>query len=198
MTPLWDVPIPRAPADPVEGGLAPPRRTGSPAWPPRLPAWQPGRASGGCGPRSPLGGGGDGVNDLHDAVQGGVRANGHVGATEVIVDGAHQPSDVQVGVGLSRALGDLAWGGTAESAEAPVATMGGRKPHLSPRPPGSVAQEGVQAQLPLPRSCSGTPKRGGAPEPLMLSGDSSPQAGNLQGVLEWPHPISRLHTSGTD
>lgn len=99
MTPPVGCTITRAPADLAEW------------WPHPLPgeqdhqlAWQPGWASGGRGPRSPLGSGGDGVNDLHDAMQGGVRADGHVGATEVIVDGAHQPRDVQVRVGLSRAL----------------------------------------------------------------------------------------------
>lgn len=37
---------------------------------------------------------GDGIHHLNDAVQGRVCANGHVGATEVIVDGAHHANDV--------------------------------------------------------------------------------------------------------
>lgn len=78
------------------GGLAPCQENGTPS----LLAWRP---------HTPLGRGGNGVNDLHDAMQGGVCANGHVRATEVIVDGAHQPGDVQVRVGLGRALRDLAW-----------------------------------------------------------------------------------------
>lgn len=45
----------------------------------------------------PLSGRGDGVHHLDDAVQGGVSANGHVGATEVVVDGAHHAHDVQMG-----------------------------------------------------------------------------------------------------
>lgn len=34
----------------------------------------------------PLSGGGDGVYDLYNPVQGRVSTNGHIGATEVIVD----------------------------------------------------------------------------------------------------------------
>lgn len=37
---------------------------------------------------------GDGIHHLDDAVQGRVCANGHVGATEVVVDGAHHAYDV--------------------------------------------------------------------------------------------------------
>lgn len=78
------------------GGLAPRQENGTAS----VLAWRP---------HTPLGRGGNGVNDLHDAVQGRVCANGHVCAAEVIVDGAHQPGDVQVRVGLGRALRDLAW-----------------------------------------------------------------------------------------
>lgn len=56
------------------------------------------------GPTLPLGGGGDGIDDLHYPVQGRVCADGHVGATEIIVDGAHQASDAQVCVVLSCGL----------------------------------------------------------------------------------------------
>lgn len=39
----------------------------------------------------------DGVHHLDDAVQGGVCADGHVRAAEVVVDGTHHAHDVQVG-----------------------------------------------------------------------------------------------------
>lgn len=52
----------------------------------------------------PLSSGGDGIYNLHDPVQGRVSTNGHISATEVIVDGANQPHDVQV-AGLCRLLG---------------------------------------------------------------------------------------------
>lgn len=52
----------------------------------------------------------DGVHGLDDAVEGGVSANGHVGATEVIVDGAHHANNVQVGVKLALLLRNLACG----------------------------------------------------------------------------------------
>lgn len=42
------------------------------------------------------------------SVQGRVSADGHVSAAKVVVNGAHQPRDVQVGVGLRRALRDPA------------------------------------------------------------------------------------------
>lgn len=54
----------------------------------------------------PLSRGHDGINDLHDAVQRRVSADGHVGATEVVVYGAHQPDDVQVAVLLSQRVCD--------------------------------------------------------------------------------------------
>jgi hypothetical protein len=38
----------------------------------------------------------DGVNHLYDAVQGGVGADGHVSATEVVVDRAHHAHDVEM------------------------------------------------------------------------------------------------------
>lgn len=57
--------------------------------------------------RSPLRRGGDGVDHLHDAVQRRVGADGHVGAAEVVVDGAHQPHDVQPPVRLRHLLADL-------------------------------------------------------------------------------------------
>jgi hypothetical protein len=41
---------------------------------------------------------GDGIHRLHDAVQRSVRADGHVGAEHVVVDGADQPDDGQIGV----------------------------------------------------------------------------------------------------
>lgn len=44
---------------------------------------------------SPLCGGHDGVYHLDDSVQGRVGADRHVGSTEVVVDGAHHPHDVQ-------------------------------------------------------------------------------------------------------
>lgn len=59
------------------------------------------------GPHLPLGSGGDGIDDLHNAMQGRVCADGHVGAAEVIIDGAHQPSNAQVCMFLSRGLRDL-------------------------------------------------------------------------------------------
>lgn len=64
-----------------EGGLtekACTARTPAEQWPhplarrqdPKLTRLAAREALRGCGPHSPLGGGGDGVNDLHDAVQG--------------------------------------------------------------------------------------------------------------------------------
>ena len=45
----------------------------------------------------PLCCGGDGIHYLNDAMQGRVRADGHVSSTEVIVDGSHHANDVEVG-----------------------------------------------------------------------------------------------------
>lgn len=50
----------------------------------------------------PGGCGGDGVDDLSDAVEGRISADGHVCPTEIIIDGAHQSHDVQVSVLLGR------------------------------------------------------------------------------------------------
>lgn len=58
---------------------------------------------------SPLSGRHDSIYDLHDAVQGGVGTYGHVSAAEVIVDGAHQPHDVQVAVLLRHRVCDPSW-----------------------------------------------------------------------------------------
>lgn len=57
-----------------------------------------------------VGGGSDGVHGLDDAVEGRVSADGHVGATEVVVDGAHHANDVQVGVSLALLLCNLTCG----------------------------------------------------------------------------------------
>lgn len=50
----------------------------------------------------PLCCGGNGVHYLYDAMQGRVCPDGHVGATEVIINGAHHANDVEMGgsVGL--------------------------------------------------------------------------------------------------
>lgn len=47
--------------------------------------------------RVPLCCGGDGIYNLDDAMQGRVRPDGHVGAAEVIVNGAHHAHDVEMG-----------------------------------------------------------------------------------------------------
>ena len=74
-------------------------------------------------PRSPpLGGRHDGVHHLDDAVQGRVRADGHVGAAEVVVDGSHHPHHVEVPVLLHLLRADLACGGTSRT---PRMTRGG-------------------------------------------------------------------------
>lgn len=49
------------------------------------------------GRAGPLCRSGDGVHHLDDAVQGGVCADGHVSAAEIVVDGTHHAHDVQVG-----------------------------------------------------------------------------------------------------
>lgn len=53
--------------------------------------------------RAPLCCGGDGIHDLNDAMKGRVCANGHVGAAEVIINGANHANDVEMGgiLGLS-------------------------------------------------------------------------------------------------
>ena len=51
---------------------------------------------------------GDSVDGLGDAVQGRVRADGHIGAKHVVVDGAHQAHDAQLRMGVGRLLLDLA------------------------------------------------------------------------------------------
>ena len=58
---------------------------------------------------SPLGRGHNGVHHLDDPVQGWVRADGHVGAAEVVVDGAHHAHDVESRVPLGRVPVDQAW-----------------------------------------------------------------------------------------
>lgn len=45
----------------------------------------------------PLCCGGDGVHNLYDAMQGRVCADGHVSATEVIVNRAHHANDIEMG-----------------------------------------------------------------------------------------------------
>lgn len=60
---------------------------------------------------SPLRSGGDGIDHLHDAVQRRVSTDGHVCPTEIVVDGAHQPHDVQAAVLLRHLLADLPCGG---------------------------------------------------------------------------------------
>lgn len=45
----------------------------------------------------PLRRGGDGIHNLDDAMQGRVRPDGHVGATEVVINGAHHANDVEMG-----------------------------------------------------------------------------------------------------
>lgn len=51
----------------------------------------------------PLCCGGDGVHYLYNAMQSRVGANGHVGATEVVVNRAHHANDIEMGgtLGLS-------------------------------------------------------------------------------------------------
>ena len=47
-------------------------------------------------------------------MQGGVGADGHVSAAEVVVDGAYHAHDVEVGGGLRLCVGDLACGGNGD------------------------------------------------------------------------------------
>ena len=58
---------------------------------------------------SPLRGGHDGVHHLDDPVQGRVGADGHVGAAEVVVDGADHPDDVERRVTADGLLVDQTW-----------------------------------------------------------------------------------------
>lgn len=53
--------------------------------------------------RVPLRRGGDGIHNLNDAMKSRVRSDGHVGAAEVIIDGAHHADNVKMGgiLGLS-------------------------------------------------------------------------------------------------
>lgn len=55
---------------------------------------------------SPLCGGHDGVHHLNDAMQGRVGADGHVGAAEVVVNGADHTDDVELRVFLGGVLID--------------------------------------------------------------------------------------------
>ena len=57
----------------------------------------------------PGGCGGDTVDSLHNAVEGGVRPDSHVCPTEVVVDGAHQSHDVQVGAVAPLLLADATY-----------------------------------------------------------------------------------------
>lgn len=57
--------------------------------------------------RIPLCCGGDGVHYLYDAMKGRVCPDGHVGATEVIVNGAHHANDVEMGGALGIIRCDL-------------------------------------------------------------------------------------------
>jgi hypothetical protein len=57
------------------------------------------------------GGGGELVDGVDDAVQRRVRADGHVGADHVVIDGADQSDDDQGGVGPRGLLGDGPLGG---------------------------------------------------------------------------------------
>ena len=44
------------------------------------------------------GGAADGIDGLGDAVQGGIGADGHIGAEHIVVNRADQPDDLQVGM----------------------------------------------------------------------------------------------------
>lgn len=57
----------------------------------------------------PGGSGGDTVHSLYNAVEGGVCPDGHVRPTEVVVDGAHQSHDVQVGAVAPLLLADATY-----------------------------------------------------------------------------------------
>lgn len=51
----------------------------------------------------------DGIHNLYDAMQGRVRPNGHVSATEVVVNGAHHANNVEVGGRLGLIGCDFTW-----------------------------------------------------------------------------------------
>lgn len=68
---------------------------------------------------SPLRRGGDGVHNLHDAVQRRVGTDGHVSAAEVVVDGAHHAHDVQVARALSLLRRDATWGSGGQEGASP-------------------------------------------------------------------------------
>lgn len=55
---------------------------------------------------SPLSRGHDGVHHLDDPVQCRVGADGHVGAAEVVIDGADHSNNVEFGVAAGRVLID--------------------------------------------------------------------------------------------
>lgn len=57
----------------------------------------------------PLSCGSDGVHYLYDAMQSRVCPNGHVGATEVVVNRAHHANDVEMGGTLGLICCDLTW-----------------------------------------------------------------------------------------
>lgn len=57
----------------------------------------------------PLCSGHDSINYLHDAVERRVCSNGHVSATEVVVNGAHKPHDVEVVMLLCQSVCDPSW-----------------------------------------------------------------------------------------
>ena len=57
----------------------------------------------------PLGRGGNSIHSLYNPVQSRVSADGHVCTTEVIINGAHEASNVDVAVGVALCWGDLAW-----------------------------------------------------------------------------------------
>lgn len=61
---------------------------------------------------SPLCGRGDGIHHLYDAVEGGVCPDGHVCATEVIVDRTHHAYDVQVGRFTGLVICNFTWRAT--------------------------------------------------------------------------------------
>lgn len=58
------------------------------------------------GDTSPLSGGHDGVHHLDDPVQCRVSSDGHVGATEIVVDGADHADDVELRVTAGCLLAD--------------------------------------------------------------------------------------------
>lgn len=63
----------------------------------------------------PLSRSGDAVHHLHDTMKGGVCADGHVCATEVIIDGSNHANDVKMGRWLRLLFSDLAWKSSNEN-----------------------------------------------------------------------------------